>query len=76
MCRFCIVRFPTVTLAEEAIRRLNGNHIDMNHQMTLKKIEQSERYRQAEQDNLVRAEEVATIRVLDIDGFNAGNDDI
>lgn len=48
----------------------------MGHQMILEKIEQSDRYRQAQRQNLVAAERVSTIRVLDIDGFNAEHGDV
>ncbi|KAB8274782.1 hypothetical protein BDV30DRAFT_208659 [Aspergillus minisclerotigenes] len=40
-----IIRYLDASQAEDTITRLNGSHLDSNHQMTLEKIEVSERYR-------------------------------
>jgi hypothetical protein len=72
----CIVRFPTVALAEEAIQRLNGYQIDINHQMTVETVERSDRFREAEQQNLVEVELIPMLRLLDIAGAGPQNDNI
>ncbi|BAE56689.1 unnamed protein product [Aspergillus oryzae RIB40] len=40
-----IIRYLDASQAEDTITRFNGSHLDSNHQMTLEKIEVSERYR-------------------------------
>ncbi|KAE8137395.1 hypothetical protein BDV38DRAFT_292853 [Aspergillus pseudotamarii] len=40
-----ITRFLDPAKAEDTITRLNGSHLDRNHQMTLEKVELSERNR-------------------------------
>lgn len=40
------MRYTTAAQAEEAVNNLNGTHIDVNHQMTLEKVDVSARYRQ------------------------------
>lgn len=43
--RSAITRFLDPAKAEDTITRLNGSHLDRNHQMTLEKIDVSEGYR-------------------------------
>jgi hypothetical protein len=38
----------------------------MAHQMTVEKIELSDRYLQAEHDNVINAEQLSNINILDI----------
>lgn len=40
----------------------------MNHQMTVEKVELSDRFRQAEQRNLVEVELIPMLRLLEIAG--------
>lgn len=48
----------------------------MNHQMTLEKVELSDRFRQAEQQNLVQVELIPMLRLLEIAGAGPQNDNI
>ncbi|KAH8701070.1 hypothetical protein BGW36DRAFT_375524 [Talaromyces proteolyticus] len=68
---FCIVRFPTTALAEAAIERLNGIHLDSAHQITVENVEVSRRYRRAEEKNVLDGEQLSRISLLDI-GTNYG----
>lgn len=46
----------------------------MNHQMTVEKIEHSDRFRQVEQQNLLEVELIPMLRLLDIAGAGPQND--
>lgn len=48
----------------------------MNHQMTVEKVEHSDRFRQAEQQNLVDVELIPMLRPLDIAGAGPRNNNI
>lgn len=48
----------------------------MDHQMTVEKVEISDQFRQAEQQNLVQVELVSMLRLLEIGGAGPQNDNI